>query len=371
MNAHDHSKQDRAHHDDSSHAHGFSGHAHGANETRIAIAAVLTGTFMIAEMAGGLISGSLALIADAGHMLTDFAALGLGWFGFRLALKPGDSERTYGYDRFQVLVAFVNGLALFAIAGIIVYEAYERLTHPGAILGGTMLVIAIGGLLVNIAVFAILHGADRENLNIRGAVLHVLGDLLGSVAAIVAAVIILYTGWLPIDPILSVLVSVIILVSAYRLVRDAGHVLLEGAPTDLDVKDVAPHLVGAVAGVIEIHHIHAWSITPERTMATLHACLDDEADGMAVTRAIKAELKSRFAIGHATVEIERGLCADETDRHDHAHAHGGGHSHGEAQGHDHGGSGPERPADREPHDYRHDDLNHEAAAPASLKERPA
>ena len=320
----DHSHDQHSHDD---HVHGFTGHAHGANETRIAIAAVLTGVFMIAEVAGGLISGSLALIADAGHMLTDFAALGLGWFGFRLARKPGDSDRTYGYDRFQVLVAFVNGLALFVIAGIIVFEAYHRLTEPGAILGGTMLTIAIAGLVVNIVVFAILNGADRENLNIRGAVLHVLGDLLGSVAAIVAAVVILYTGWVPIDPILSVLVSMIILVSAWRLVRDAGHVLLEGAPTDLDVKDVAPHLVGAVAGVVEVHHVHAWSITPERKMATLHACLDEEADGMAVTRAIKAELKRRFAIGHATVEIERGMCADETSTNapDQGHDHRDGH----------------------------------------------
>ena len=354
MSDHDDSKHTHAGH---SHAHGLTGHAHGANETRIAVAAVLTGVFMVAEVAGGLISGSLALIADAGHMLTDFAALGLGWFGFRLARKPGDSERTYGYDRFQVLVAFVNGLALFAIAGIIVFEAYERLTNPGAILGGTMLAIAIGGLVVNITVFAILHGADRENLNIRGAVLHVMGDLLGSVAAIVAAVIILYTGWVPIDPILSVLVSAIILVSAFRLVRDAGHVLLEGAPTDIDVTDVAPHLVDAVAGVVEVHHVHAWSITPERKMATLHACLDDAADATVVTRAIKAEMRRRFAIGHATVEIERGLCADEADDRHRADTHDGSR-------HDHR-------RDLETHGHRPGANDHAAPASAVSKERPA
>lgn len=350
---HDHTQNSDVH-EHAGHAHGFSGHAQGANETRIAIAAVLTGAFMILEVAGGLISGSLALIADAGHMLTDFAALGLGWFGFRLARKPGDSARTYGYDRFQVLVAFVNGLALFLIAGIIVFEAWQRLTDPGPILGGTMLAIAVAGLVVNIVVFAILNGADRDNLNIRGAVLHVLGDLLGSVAAIVAAVVILYTGWVPIDPILSVLVSVIILVSAWRLVRDAGHVLLEGAPTDLDVADVAPHLVGTVAGVVEVHHVHAWSITPERKMATLHACLDDDADGIAVTRAIKAELKSRFSIGHATVEIELGQCADEAGLHDHAHEH-----------RDDAGR------DDATYDHRHDGDDPAAPAPTVLKERPA
>ena len=299
------------HHGGHDHAHGFAGHAGGANETRIAIAAVATGAFMVAEVIGGLVSGSLALLADAGHMLTDFAALALGWFAFRLARKPSDARRTFGYDRFQVLVAFVNGLALFLIAAFIIYEAWHRLQAPSPILGGTMMAVAIAGLAVNIGVFLVLHGADRDNLNIRGAVLHVLGDLLGSVAAILAALVILWTGWTPIDPILSVLVSVIILVSAWRLVRDAGHVLLEGAPGDVDIAEIAPHLVAAVPGLREVHHVHAWSITPERTMATLHACIAEEADGTVVVRNIKAELRQRFAIHHATVEIERGVCADD------------------------------------------------------------
>ena len=178
-----------------------------------------------------------------------------------------------------------------------------------------MMAVAVAGLVVNIGVFLVLHGADRENLNIRGAVLHVLGDLLGSVAAIIAAIVILWTGWTPIDPILSVLVSVIILVSAWRLVRDAGHVLLEGTPGDVDITKVEPHLVATVPGLREIHHVHAWSITPERTVATLHACIAEAADGTSVVRAIKTELRQRFAIHHATVEIEHGICAD--DGHDH------------------------------------------------------
>ncbi|MEF2551907.1 cation diffusion facilitator family transporter [Aurantimonas sp. A2-1-M11] len=307
-----HSHHDHGGHD---HSHGFTGHAAGANETRIAVAAVLTGLFMAAEVVGGIVSGSLALLADAGHMLTDFAALALGWFAFRLARKPSDARRTFGYDRFQVLVAFVNGLALFLIAAVIIYEAFHRLQAPSPILGGTMMAVAVAGLVVNIGVFLVLHGADRENLNIRGAVLHVLGDLLGSVAAILAAIVILWTGWTPIDPILSVLVSVIILVSAWRLVRDAGHVLLEGAPGGIDISEVEPHLVASVPGLREVHHVHAWSITPERTVATLHACIADGADGTAITRSIKAELSRRFAIGHATVEIERGVCADDGGDH--------------------------------------------------------
>ena len=331
----DHSHDEPGH----AHSHGFKGHAHGANEKRIAIAAVLTGAFMLAEVVGGLVSGSLALLADAGHMLTDFAALALGWFAFRLSRKPGDAERTYGYDRFEVLVAFVNGLALFVIAGFITYEAVQRLMSPAEVLGGTMMAVAVAGLVVNILVFAILHGADRDNLNIRGAVLHVLGDLLGSVAAILAAGIIIWTGWTPIDPILSVLVSVIILVSAYRLVRDAGHVLLEGTPKDVDIGTLRNALMSSIEGLKDVHHVHLWSLTPERPMATLHACIDENADGPQITRAIKAELKEHFSIEHATVEVEHGSCADHAVRYR-------GYSHEEHD--DHKGEAGEFPSATQP-----------------------
>ena len=179
---------DHAGHSHAGHGHG---HAHGAashadNERRMGLAALLTGAFMFAEVAGGIAAGSLALLADAGHMLTDFASLGLAWFGFRLSRRPADWKRTYGFDRFQVLVAFANGLALFAIAAWIVYEAIERLMVTPEVSGGIMAVIATLGLLVNVAAFALLRGADRDNLNIRGAAIHVLGDLLGSVAALIA-----------------------------------------------------------------------------------------------------------------------------------------------------------------------------------------
>ncbi|MGD9868145.1 MAG: cation diffusion facilitator family transporter, partial [Hyphomicrobiales bacterium] len=153
-----------------SHSPGHS-HSHGSNETRLGIAAALTGLFMLAEVAGGIVSGSLALLADAGHMLTDFASLALAWFAFRLARRPSDWKRTYGFDRFQVLAAFVNGIALFVIAGWIVYEAWERLMSPSQVLGGLMLAVAAAGLVVNLLAFAVLHGADTNNLNIRGAAL--------------------------------------------------------------------------------------------------------------------------------------------------------------------------------------------------------
>jgi cobalt-zinc-cadmium efflux system protein len=273
-------------------------------------AALLTGSFMLAEVAGGIVAGSLALLADAGHMLTDFAALALAWFGFRLARRPADWKRTYGFDRFQILVAFANGLTLFAIAAWIVYEAIERLMTTPVVSGGIMVVIAILGLLVNVAAFVLLQGADRENLNVRGAAVHVLGDLLGSVAALAAGAVILFTGWTPIDPLLSLVVAAIIVRSGWRVVADAGHILLEGAPAELDTRAIGPDLVANVKGVEEVHHVHVWSITQSRRMVTLHALICETEDSDRVVRAIKARLKERFGLDHATVEIERGACAD-------------------------------------------------------------
>jgi cobalt-zinc-cadmium efflux system protein len=290
------------------HAHGV---AHANNERRMGLAALITGAFMFAEVAGGIAAGSLALLADAGHMLTDFASLSLAWFGFRLSRRPADWKRTFGFDRFQVLVAFANGLALFAIAAWIVYEAAERLMTTPEVSGGIMVVIAVLGLLVNIAAFRLLQGADRENLNVRGAAMHVLGDLFGSVAALVAGGVILATGWTPIDPLLSVLVAIIIVRSGWQVVADAGHILLEGAPGELDTRAIGPDLVANVKGVEGIHHVHVWSITQSRRMVTLHACIGERQNSDKAVRNIKTRLKERFGLDHATVEIERGVCADD------------------------------------------------------------
>ena len=207
--------------------HGHGAHTHGANETAVGIAALLTGGFMVAEFVGGVVSGSLALLADAGHMLTDTGALVMAWIAFRLQRRPATSARTYGFDRLSVLVAFVNGLSLFVIAGWVCLEAWHRLQAPGEILGGLMLWVAIGGLIVNVAAFWVFTRGDDSNINVRAAALHVAGDLLGSVAALAAALIIIFTGWTPIDPILSVLVALIILRSAWRIVTESGHILLE------------------------------------------------------------------------------------------------------------------------------------------------
>jgi len=305
------------HHGHSLGGHSHGGHSHGGpitdpnNARRTLWAAILIGGFMGFEVAGGIISGSLTLLADAGHMLTDFAALMLAWFAFRLSRRPADRKRSYGFDRFEVLVAFVNGIVLILVVLWIFYEAASRLAQPEEVLGGVMAVVAFAGLLINIVAFWILMGADRGNLNIRGASLHVLGDLLGSVAALIGAGIIFWTGWTPIDPILSALVGLLILRSAIRLVRESGHILLEAAPNDLDTRKIGPDLVDAIPSVLEIHHIHAWSITQERVMVTLHARIDTFDSAANATAAIKERLKDKFDIYHATVEIEEDGCADD------------------------------------------------------------
>ncbi|MGD0531260.1 MAG: cation diffusion facilitator family transporter [Methyloceanibacter sp.] len=299
-----------------SHSHGprdAHDHRRDLNERRLGLAALLTGLFMGAEVAGGIVSGSLALLADAGHMLTDFASLSLAWFGFRLARRSADWKRTYGFDRFQVLVAFVNGLALFVIAGWIVFEAAERLAEPQAVAGGIMVVVAVLGLAVNVAAFKLLRGADRENLNVKGAAIHVLGDLLGSVAALIAGAVILLAGWTPIDPLLSILIAAIIVRSGWKVVAASGHILLEGAPHELDTRHIGPDLIANVPGVESVHHLHVWSITQERRMVTLHVCIGETQDSDRLVKAIKQRLKDRFGLDHVTVEIERGECADAAD----------------------------------------------------------
>ncbi|RUX92369.1 MULTISPECIES: cation diffusion facilitator family transporter [unclassified Mesorhizobium] len=319
---HDHSGHDHTGHDNGP------GHVHGSTDKkRVLIAACLTGGFMVAEAFGGILTGSLALLADAGHMLADSIALGLAWYAFHLAGRPATGRLTYGFGRVKTLVAYTNGIAIFVIALWIVYEAWGRLQAPTPVLGGPMLAVAILGLLVNIGSFFVLHGGDRESLNMRGAILHVLGDLLGSAAAIVAALVILATGWTPIDPILSVLVSLLILYTAWSLMREAAHVLLEGVPPSLDRDLIARDIEATVVGVREVHHMHVWSLDGTSNMATLHACLEESVDAYQAVSAVKKRLASEHGISHATVESEFGQCADDGDDHGHEHDAAARHDH--------------------------------------------
>ena len=287
-------------------------HSHDTgNMRRVLIALVLTGAFMVVEVIGGILSGSLALLADAGHMLTDTMALALAALAFQVSKRPADVKRTYGYQRFQILAAFVNGLSLLLIVGWILFEAVDRLRHPGEVLGTTMLLVAAAGLVVNIIAFLVLHGGDRNNLNIRGAAMHVAGDLLGSIAAIIAAFVIIYTGWTPIDPILSVVVAMLILRSAWALVKRSAHVLLEGAPDSVDIEAMQEKLIASVPNVASIHHVHVWGLTPQDLMLTMHVRLAAEPGNPTdCIRRIKAVLTEQYGIGHSTIEIETEDCAD-------------------------------------------------------------
>jgi len=280
------------------------------NERRIFIAMWLTGGFMVAEVVGGLISGSLALIADAGHMATDTAALGLAWLAFRLSQRPADTSRSYGYHRGEVLAAFVNGIAMLALVLWILVEAVQRLFAPVEIMGGIMLWIAVGGLLVNCVAFWLLHGGSKENLNIQGAAVHVLGDLLGSVAAIIAAGVIIWTGWTPIDPLLSIAVALLVLRSAWFIARQSAHILMEGAPPGLEPARIKSDLLGNIDGLEDVHHVHTWSLNQERPLVTLHARIHEDADADALLKAINARLMEKFKVDHATVQIEKGVCTD-------------------------------------------------------------
>ncbi len=265
---------------------------------------------MLVEVVGGLLAGTLALLADAGHMLTDTAALGLAAVAARVAGRPSDAQRSYGYHRFPVLAAYVNALTLLLIVVWIAGEAVGRIRQPVEILAGPMLAVAVVGLLVNLAAFRLLRGGRTDSLNVRGALLHVLGDLLGSAAAIVAALVILATGWTLIDPILSLLVALLVLKSAVSLLRRSGHVLMEGRPGNLDAADVARTIAATVPQVGSVHHVHIWSLSPGRPIMTLHACVDHAAVHDRALERVLACVRERFGVRHATVQLEHERCAE-------------------------------------------------------------
>jgi cobalt-zinc-cadmium efflux system protein len=313
-------------------AHDHAHHSHdaaAASQRRVLATFWLIAAFMIVEAAGGWWAGSLTLIADAGHMLTDSGALALAWFATRQTQRPSDTEKSYGHGRFSVLSALVNGLGLIAIVGWIAIEAVQRLMAPTEVKAVPMLAIAIAGFLVNAGAFFLLHGADRDNLNIKSAVLHVIGDLLASFAAIIAAVVILVMpAWTIADPVLSVVASALILRSAIGLVGKSWHVLMEGTPEGVDVAEITAALE-ALDGVTDIHHLHAWSLVPGKPLITFHARLLPGHTSDAVLARMKQTLAERFQIDHSTIQIE-GACADAEDHcedpsagaHPHDHGHG-------------------------------------------------
>ncbi len=258
---------------------------------------------MVAEAVGGWLTGSLALLADAGHMLSDAAALGLSVFAMSMARRPRTSKKTYGYHRIEILAALANGAALVAISILVLIEAVRRLGQPLAVDAPGMMGIAVGGLLVNLAALAILHAGRDENLNMRGAWLHVLTDALGSVQAIAAGALIWGFGWQWADPVASVLISLLVIYSAWSLLKEATRVLMEGAPAHIDVNEVHNALAD-LPGVLEVHDLHVWTITSGMESISAHVVVEDRRFDCEVLGEIRATLHERFGIDHITVQME-------------------------------------------------------------------
>ncbi|MFK0272157.1 cation diffusion facilitator family transporter [Ensifer sp. NPDC090286] len=264
----------------------------------------LTGGFMLAEVVGGILTGSLALISDAMHMLTDTAALAIALVAIHVGRRPSDLLRTYGYARFEILAAAFNALLLLGVAFYILYEAWKRLSEPQEIQSGGMLVIAVIGLLVNLASMRLLTSHKDESLNVKGAYLEVWSDMLGSVAVIVGAVVIWLTGWQLVDSLLAVGIGFMVFPRTWVLLKECVNILLEGVPPGMRLADVHA-TIAAVPGVASVHDLHLWAITQSQPSLTAHAVLADGADAEAVRRAIEDRLRATFDLHHTTLQMER------------------------------------------------------------------
>lgn len=298
VHVHDHSHA-HAHHDHS-HAHA---HAHTESKRKLALVLVVTAVFMIVELVGGLLANSLALIADAAHMLTDVGALGLSLFVLWFSRRPAQPQKTYGYLRLEILAALVNGVTLVIISCAIFWQAYQRLLQPEPVEGGLMLVVSIAGFAVNVFAAWVLHSSAHENLNLRGAYLHVLGDLVGSVGAIIAAGIILATGMTIADPLISIIVGLLILVSSWKLVRESVDVLLEAVPGHIDLALVKSAIDG-IPGVTDVHDLHVWTVTSGYLAMSGHAVVTSTDQTQRILRDIHSCMREKFGIHHVTVQLE-------------------------------------------------------------------
>lgn len=295
------------------HAHGSASHAghahaHGTSVTdknarRIRFVFFFTLGYAVIQAIGGWFSGSLALIADSGHMVSDAAALFLALVAYRVANRAPDLLRTYGFHRVRVLAALANGASLFLLVIWITWEAIQRLRQPTEILSGPMLVVAIIGLIVNLVGFFILQSGNQGDTNLRGALLHVLGDLLGSVGAILAAVGILLTGWTFLDPLLSILVALLVIRSAWGLMKDSLHVLLQAAPPGLDTQAAETSLL-SVPGVAEAGHLHVWTLADDSLVATVHVSPQPGIDPLVLPARVTETLRHKYSIQHVTVQVD-------------------------------------------------------------------
>jgi cobalt-zinc-cadmium efflux system protein len=300
-------------------SHGHQGHhRHRGDDARstraLTWSLVLTGGILVAEGVGGWLSNSLALLADAGHVLTDAGALGLSLFVAWLAKQPGSSAKTYGYLRWEILAALINGATLLGISVWIVYEALMRFRNPEPVVGGMMFVIAVIGLLVNGITVALLHGVREGSLNIRGAYLHVMGDLLASVGTVAAAIVIKLTGWLHADPIASLVTTVLIVFGAWRLVKESVDVLLEAAPSHIALDTVRTRLE-SIPGVESTHDLHVWTVTSGMVAMSVHAIVRDSSNHQSVLEKAH-DLLTEMGIQHSTIQLE---CQEMFERELHLH----------------------------------------------------
>lgn len=292
-----------------SHSHSH-GHTHGATGSVLKWSLAGTALFVIVEVVAGISAHSLSLLADAGHNFTDAGALLLAWVGFYLQSKPADESRTFGYHRAGVLSAFVNALTLLVLSAWIFYESYDRLRNPEPVQEGIMMVVAGLGLVLNIWIMAALRTASRHDLNIRSAFVHMLGDALGSVAIIAGAFVIRYTGWMQLDAILSIIIGLLIVWSAWDIVRESLNILLEGLPRGIALKDVAAGM-REITGVLDVHDLHIWSLGSSTHALSCHVLIDDvpPSTSDAILRGLNTVLAERFHISHTTVQFEHMSCA--------------------------------------------------------------
>lgn len=291
-----------------SHNHSHGGHSHthshNANKKALTFSFLLITAYMFVEFVGGILTNSLALLSDAGHMLSDSVALGLSLAAIIFGQKAATADRTYGYKRFEILAALLNGIALVALSGYILYEAIIRLSSPPQVLGKGMMLIAVIGLIINIVVAYILsRGESKNNLNIRSAFMHVLGDLLGSVGAIIAALLVIYFDWNIADPIASMIVSVIVLYSAWNILRDSVNILMESKPSHIQTEKVI-ELLQAIPDVEEVHDLHIWMITQEFLSLTVHLRVKNDSDRDSILEQALETLADHTGIKHITIQIE-------------------------------------------------------------------
>jgi cobalt-zinc-cadmium efflux system protein len=304
------------HQRDGAHSHGI-GHSHASDApiSSLRLALALTAALMIVEVIGGVMANSIALLADAGHMLTDVAALALALFVAWFSKQPGTPQKTYGYLRWEILAAFLNGATLLLISAGILWAAVTRLQTPEPVRGGLMLVVAAAGLVVNLIAARVLVASSSHNMNARGAYLHVLGDLLASVGTVLAAILIRYTGWLLADPIASVVTTVLIMYGAWQLVRESVDILLESTPAHIPVGAVRGQLE-AIPGIESVHDLHVWAVTPAVVAMSAHCIVREAGQHQHVLEHIHDAMRL-FGIEHVTIQLERD---EMLDREGHLHA---------------------------------------------------